>query len=86
MNKKDLMYPFGDPLADTFTDVNLIALNNVINLAKERMWLARGGANDLNHDPDEYSITIDDYDKEMADRSISRVESLLQQIEGHIKN
>ena len=29
---------------------------------------------------------LDDYDKEMADRSISRVESLLQQIEGHIKN
>ena len=39
----DLMYPFGNPELDKLkTRYKLIALNNVLKLARERVWLAEG--------------------------------------------
>ena len=83
--KNDLKYPFGDPLAMAFPREKLIALGNVIKLAKERMWLARGGVEEPG-DWGKFSHVIEDDDKIMADRSINEIELLLEQIELHINS
>lgn len=38
---QDLKYPFGNPL-DKISHLDQIALRNVLNLAKERVWMAHG--------------------------------------------
>lgn len=41
--KDDLMYPFGNPEKAVLpTEQELVALRNILELAKERVWMAEG--------------------------------------------
>ena len=79
--KNDLMYPFGDPLTDTFTEQNLVALSNVLNLAKERLWMADGRPGGLEFS--DYSDMLDEQDIQVAKRSTEIVEQLIISIRQH---
>lgn len=79
----DLKYPFGNQLLDIFRDENqLKALNNVLILAKERIWLAQDKPmiDDTQH---EYSEDIDDLNTCHA--SVARVERMLEQLHEQIQ-
>ena len=75
--KNDIMYPFGDTLNDTFNERNIIALNNVLNLAKERVWMAEGRPGGEG----EFSDFVDPLDLDYAKRSVDAIEKLLAQIQ-----
>jgi len=79
--KNDLMYPFGDPLADTFNETNLVALRNVLNLAKERVWIADGRPAGITNN--EYSDFMDPVDLDHAKRSVELIDNLLIHIRKH---
>lgn len=79
--KNDLMYPFGDPLADTFTEQNLVALNNVLNLAKERLWIADGRPGGLQFS--DFDDLLSENDLATAKHSTEIVEQLIVQIRQH---
>lgn len=77
----DLMYPFGNPELDKLkTRYKLIALNNVLKLARERVWLAEGKP------VDNGSFMFDEEmlesDVENAKRSLEKVQDMLDYLRG----
>lgn len=81
---RDLKYPFGNKLLDILGDPTAIkAINNVLKLAQERVWIARGKPEGLVKnslmDP-EFSDEISEYMLPTCERSIKLVQQLLDQI------
>lgn len=76
---RDLKFPFGNRLLDVISDTQMkAAINNVLTLAKERIWLATGKptGEDLLDDP-EFSDEIDSYMLPTCERSVKLVEHLM---------
>lgn len=78
---KELKYPFGNRLLKHVDDPMVMkAINNVLKLAKERVWLAKRQENlspgDLLQNPD-YSEDINEYMLPTCERSLKIVEELI---------
>ena len=78
--KNDLKYPFGNPIDDMFDKRTKIALRNVLNLAKERVWLAQGRPGGLTN---EFSDMLDDQDIDNAAMSVSIIDNLITYVDTH---
>ena len=78
--RHDLMYPFGDPLTDTFTDARMTALNNILNLAKERVWIADGRPGGIQYS--EFDDMLTQHDIDTSQESIEIVDQLLTHLRG----
>lgn len=78
--KNDIMYPFGDPIVEIFDRRTMVALNNVLNLAKERIWLADDRPGGLTS---EFSDLLDYEDITNATGSVEIVTTLIKQINKH---
>lgn len=76
--KDDLMYPFGNPLMETFTDTRLTALNNILNLAKERIWIADGRPVGIQYSQFDDLLSSDEIDT--SRESVEIIEQLLAHI------
>lgn len=76
--KDDLMYPFGNPLMETFTDTRLTALNNILTLAKERLWIAEGRPVGIQYNQFDDLLSLDDI--ETSRESVEIIEQLLTHI------
>lgn len=79
---QDLKYPFGNPL-DRISHLDQIALRNVLNLAKERVWMANGRPipekNDFG-DP-VYSDELGGMELLAAETSIEHVDKVIRYIQ-----
>lgn len=72
----DIMYPFGNPELDKLkTRYKLIALNNVLKLARERVWLAEGKP--IDNDSFMFDEEMLESDVANAKRSLEMVQSIL---------
>lgn len=72
----DIMYPFGNPELDKLkTRYKLIALNNVLKLARERVWLAEGKP--IDNDSFMFDEDMLESDVANAKRSLEMVQSML---------
>lgn len=81
--KNDIKYPFGDPLDDIFTNKQMIAISNVLSLAKERIWLAEDKpitTNSFN-----YGTEMDSEEIRVSKLSVEIVEDVVNQINEHYK-
>lgn len=81
--KNDIKYPFGDPLDDIFTNKQMIAISNVLSLAKERIWLAEDKpitTNSFNYDTE-----MDPEEIRVSKLSVEIVEDVVNQINEHYK-
>lgn len=81
--KNDIKYPFGDPLDDIFTNKQMIAIGNVLSLAKERIWLAEDKpvtTNSFNYDTE-----MDPEEIRVSKLSVEIVEDVVNQINEHYK-
>ena len=79
---EDLKYPFGNPM-DQISHFDQIAMRNVLNLAKERVWMANGRPISEENDAG-YPIYTDDLagsELIAAETSIQYVERVLKYIE-----
>ena len=79
---QDLKYPFGNPL-DRISHLDQIALRNVLNLAKERVWMAHGRPiptkDDLGYPV--YSDDLGGMELLAAETSIEHVDKVIRYIQ-----
>jgi len=67
---------FNDPLDSALNKTRVVALNNLIKLAQERVWQANGRPIGEQYDGFDDGMSIDDID--YAQRSIEVVERLIR--------
>lgn len=80
---QDLKFPFGNRLLDEVSDPQLrAAMNNVLVLARERIWLAEGkpACDDLLNDPG-FSDEIDSYMLPTCERSVKLMERFVEVVD-----
>jgi hypothetical protein len=80
--KDDLMYPFGNPLIESISNEDRVALHNVLSLARERIWLAKGRPMEITHNFDEVLLGDDLKNAELSVDVVNRLSSLLDSVGG----
>ena len=81
--KNDIKYPFGDPLDDIFTNKQMIAIGNVLSLAKERIWLAEDKP--ITSSSFNYTTEMDPEEIRVSKLSVDIVEDVVDKINEHYK-
>ena len=83
---KDLQYPFGNPIVETFDDpVNRAVVKNMIELVRERIWLAKGMPVETTEQINTFEQLLTDDDITCAEQTVQRFEQLIDMVYDYVK-